>query len=375
MQELRDMAVSSLMGEALQADPETEVSKIIGMLKKNDAYEVFSIHAGRVLMATVRDLLNAKNLTARRLATVAQTAPKLSTQDKISNGVRILTDYRIRALPVMEKGSIVGALHAKNVAKAMQLSVPPNARVSSIMTPYPITISSGDSVLKARSLMLRRKIDQLPILKDGRLAGVSDSSAILFAMIPPERQSFAIDADAYDAVNRLDFPVDGIMDSTPLQVQPNDNIRHLIGQLLTTKTNYALVTWEHEIQGIVTLRDIVKILAEEQKQAPQLYMVGLPEDPFEAETAKTKFSRIVGTLSKSMDIVEARAKIKLLKAAKEKERNRYEVKVSIATPSEVHSFSDDGFSLADIFDELQQRIRRINVKRPKSRPTARRTSE
>ena len=124
----------------------------------------------------------------------------------------------------------------------------------------------------------------------------------------------------------------------------------------------------------MTLRDIVKILVEEPKQPPSTYIVGLPDDPFEAETAKTKFSRIISAISKSMDIVEARATIKILKTVREKERRRYEVKVSIVTHSNVYNFSKDGAQLSDIFDELQQRIRRINVKRSKIRPTQRKPS-
>jgi CBS domain-containing protein len=358
------------MGNALIADPGTEVSKVIGLLKKSDAYEVFYLQAGRALMATIRDLLNAKNLTTSKLENIANTVPKLSAEEKLGNAVRILSDYRIRALPVIEKGKIVGALHVKDVVEAME-PVVPNAKVSAIMTPHPITISSDDSVLKAKGLMLRRKIDHLPVLKNEKLVGMVDSSEILYATIPPERQSAAVGAKAVGTKRMLDYPVDGIMDTTPLEFELNDSIQKSVGQMLKMRANAALVTWAHELQGIVTLRDIVKILVEEPKQPPSTYIVGLPDDPFEAETAKTKFSRIISTISKSMDIVEARATIKILKTLREKERRRYEVKVSIATRSNVYNFSKDGAQLSDIFDELQQRIRRINVKRPKIRPTQR----
>lgn len=374
MQELKNLAVGTIMGEALLADPETELSKVIGMLKTNDAYEVFSIQAGKVLMATVRDLLNAKNLATSKLATVSNTVPKFSPEDKLGNAVRVLSEYRIRALPVVEKGKVIGALQLKGVAKAMQ-SFPLNGKVASIMTSHPITINSDDTALKAKNLMLRRKIDHLPVIKKDELAGIVDSSAILYATRTPERQPVAWGASTFEMKRTLNFPVDGIMNAHPLEFEPSDSLQKIIGQMLQMKASAALVTWTHEVHGIVTFRDIVKVLAEETKQAPQMYIVGLPDDPFEAETAKTKFSRIVFTLSKSMNIVEARAKIKILKASKEKERRRYQVLVTIATLSNTYNFSKDGFQLSDIFDELQQRIKRINVKRPKIRPTSRKVSE
>ncbi len=375
MQDLKNTAVDTLMSDALLTDPETELSKVIGMLKKNEAYEVFSVQADKVSMATVRDLLNAKNIITSRLSTVSNTVPKLSPEDKLGGAVRILSQYRIRALPVVQKGKVVGALKIIDIAKAMESSVQSNAKVSSIMTPNPITIKSTDSALKAKSLMLRRKIDHLPIMKDGELVGIITSNAILYATRPPERQPASSGSGTFAMKRTMNFPVDEIMDAHPLEFAPNDSLQKLIGEMLKMRVNAALVTWSHELHGIATFRDIVKILAEEGKQEPNMYIVGLPDDPFEAETAKTKFSRIIAVLSKSLGIVEARAKIKMQKASKESERRRYEVMISIVTLSKVYNFSREGFQLSDIFDQLQQSIRRINVKKPKTKPTVRKMSE
>ena len=374
MQELKNIAVSAFMSEALLTDPETELSKVIGMLKKNNAYEVFSMQAGKISMITVRDLLNAKNLTTK-LSTVSASVPKLSPDDKVGTAVRILSGYRIRSLPIVQKGKIAGALRIKDIAKAMQDTMPSNAKVSSIMTPNPITIESADTVLKAKNLMLRRKIDHLPIMKNGKLAGIVDSNSILYATRPPESQAVGLGSRGFTVKKTLNFPVDEIMTARALEFAPNDSLQKVIVEMLETGANAALITWLNELHGIATLRDVVKVLAEEAKQEPQMYIVGLPDDPFEAETAKMKFSKIIAALSKSMEIVEARAKIKMQKASKDRERRRYQVMVSIATLSNIHNFSKEGFQLSDIFDQLQQSIRRINVKKPKTKPTARKMSE
>ncbi|MBM3898440.1 MAG: CBS domain-containing protein [Thaumarchaeota archaeon] len=345
------------------------------MLKKNDSYEIFSVQAGKVLMVTVRDLLNAKNLSTSRFSTIAAVVPKLSPDDRLGSVVRILSEYRIRALPVVQKGKVEGALKIRDIVKMMQDSMSSSVKVSAIMTPNPITIDSGDTALKAKNLMLRRKIDHLPIMRNGKLAGIVDSDSILYAIRSPERQPVAWGSSTFEMKRTLNFPVDEIMSGHALEVAPNDSLQKLIAEMLKAGTNAALVTWAHELQGIVTFRDVVKILAEKSKQEPQVYIVGLPDDPFESETAKTKFSRIVATLSKSMRIIEARAKIKMQKTSKDRERRRYQVMVSIATVNNIYNFSREGFQLSDIFDQLQQSIKRINVKRPKTKPTARKMSE
>ena len=53
------------------------------------------------------------------------------------------------------------------------------------MTPDPITADSSDTAAKARSVMMRRKIDQLPILEVKKLVGVITSDAIVFSMLLP----------------------------------------------------------------------------------------------------------------------------------------------------------------------------------------------
>jgi CBS domain-containing protein len=363
------------MSDVLLVDPETELSKVIGALKKNNSYEIFSTHADKVLMVTVRDLLNVKNLSTSRFSNIATVVPKLSPNDKLSSAVRILSEYRIRALPVVQRGKVEGALKIRDIVKMMRDVMPSNAKASSIMTPNPITINSGDSALKAKNLMLRRKIDHLPIMRNGKLAGILDSESILYATRPPERQPVAWGSSTFEMKRTLNFPVDEIMSVHALEFAPNDPLQKLITEMLKARANAALITWSHELQGIVTFRDVVKTIAEKSRQEPQVYIVGLPDDPFESETAKTKFSRIVATLSKSMKIVEARAKIKMQKTAKDVERRRYQVMVSIATLSNVYNFSREGFQLSDIFDQLQQSIKRINVKRPKTKPTARKISE
>ena len=89
-------------------------------------------------------------------------------------------------------------------------------------------------------------------------------------------------------------------------------------------------------------------------------MVGLPEDPFEAEAAKNKFVRSVNTLMKSyLDVIEARAKIKFSPKSPKKERRRYEVNVIIKTREGIRVFQDSGWDLPDIFDSIGLRIRRI----------------
>jgi hypothetical protein len=92
-----------------------------------------------------------------------------------------------------------------------------------------------------------------------------------------------------------------------------------------------------------------------------VYMIGLPDDPFEAEAAKIKFERTVNTLRKSLpSMIEARSNIKI-------SGNRYEVSVNVRTPKESFHYKGDGWELPAIFDEISNSMKKSILRRKRSK--------
>jgi len=113
----------------------------------------------------------------------------------------------------------------------------------------------------------------------------------------------------------------------------NDSLHSVVGLMLNSGSSYSVIELLGEVQGIITYRDIVSLLGEKvgEEDIPA-FIIGLPEDPFDAELAKSKFVNIVRLLRKTTlpEIEEARCHIKLRDI--EGERRRYEVDVNIITP-------------------------------------------
>jgi ribosome-associated translation inhibitor RaiA len=121
-----------------------------------------------------------------------------------------------------------------------------------------------------------------------------------------------------------------------------------------------------ELQGIITYRDCVKLLAKPAETSLPISIVGLPDDPFEAEAAKRKFETVVKRLARSLpDLLEARSVIKT--SERTGQRHRYEVEVELITPRKTTSFSTSGWSLPEVFDELSDRIKRVTTKKRERR--------
>jgi len=363
MEAVKKLEVGGLQTPANTVSPSSSVSKILGIFKDLPLYEVFLTVGDKVGMITMRDILGVSNLTSRKTSSLITYVPKLSPQSRVGEVARIMTEYRVRALPVVEGDNITGVVTSLSIIEAAQKSLP-ELKAKHVMTAQPITIFENDKAAKARNIMVRRKVDHLPVMSMGKkLNGILASSNLVLSMIPPEAAELG--AMGVEAKRRFDFPVKDIMDLNVSVCNLNDKLSRVLNRFLEKKQSYLAVTLWDELQGIITHRDAVKLIAEpfEKAEVP-VYMVGLPEDPFEAEVAKTKFIKTVNMLQKSLTYIEeARSIIKRSAPTEKKERIRYEVKVAIKTPRRGYNFSETGWDLLQIYDQLSNRMKRIVTKK------------
>ena len=106
------------------------------------------------------------------------------------------------------------------------------------------------------------------------------------------------------------------------------------------------------------------------------FIIGLPEDVFEADLAKSKFANTVTFLKKIIpDLEEARCRMKRVHGAAKK--GRYEVDVSIKTLHKRYTYSNSGWDLAQIFDEMSESLKKrfAQHKQPKNKSSARQPTD
>jgi predicted transcriptional regulator len=240
-------------------------------------------------------------------------------------------------------------------------------RASDIMTSHPILVGAKDRAATAKGIMVRHKVDHLPVMQENRLVGILTSAHIVRAKLPSEkigRRSIGI-----DKIVRLDFPVMGIADRNVVTSNAYDTLQSVTSLIIDTNSTYSIVKVGDEVQGIITYRDIVALLQEKVEEDVPAFIVGLPDDPFDAELAKSKFTSIVKLLKKaSPEIEEARCNMKIKDVGGE--RRQYEVDVNVITPYERTTYTNMGWDLAKMFDQMSDSLK----KRLAHRKTRRRES-
>ena len=111
--------------------------------------------------------------------------------DSVAHAREVMEQHRVNQLPVVVNNRLVGIVTDRDLRDAtpsMAETVPaldPGATaritVESVMTPAVLTVTPIDPLQRAAAIMRRERIGALPVLHDGRLAGIITRSDILEA--------------------------------------------------------------------------------------------------------------------------------------------------------------------------------------------------
>jgi CBS domain-containing protein len=122
----------------------------------------------------------------------------ITPQTTLPEVSRLMREYKIRRLPVINKGKLVGIVTLGDVREAK----PSDASVLSIyevnylldkltakefMTQNPMTISPDATIAEAARLMFEHKIGGLPVVEDSELVGmITETDFCRLLMSQPE---------------------------------------------------------------------------------------------------------------------------------------------------------------------------------------------
>lgn len=356
---IRGVRVRNLMDPPIIISMNEPPSKIISDLVETNSYDIFIELSGKIAALTIRDIIGIKDIKTTRPSLVGKIVPELTRDSVIGEAARIMSHYRMRTLPVVHNGKIEGQVSAKRIVELISKHLAENklrVLASNLMTSDPIVIDSHKSVSSARSIMKRRRIDHLPVVDNGRLVGIITSSDIMKVMLPSERigkKSVGIDK----AEDRFSIEVSGLANDDVITANVDESLQVVCERMLSAGSTYCIIKVWDEIQGIITYRDIVALLGEKMEENIPMFIVGLPDEPFDAELAKSKFTNITRFIRKiHPDIEQARCHIKLRSV--QGARKRYEIDVHIISPHGNISYTNIGWDLAKLFDEMTDSLKK-----------------
>ena len=115
-------------------------------------------------MTTVKKIIDQKSKTIYSVRSI----------DPVENVLKIMRDFRVRAVLVVEDGELKGIVSQGDCA--IKVLLPNNnaseVLVSAIMTPNPLTVKLSNSVEECMAIMVHKHIRHLPVLEGNKVVGV-----------------------------------------------------------------------------------------------------------------------------------------------------------------------------------------------------------
>ncbi|HEY7518834.1 MAG TPA: CBS domain-containing protein [Methylomirabilota bacterium] len=106
----------------------------------------------------------------------------LTSDASLAEARRLLDQHRIRHVPVVRDGRLVGIVSDRDLRSAHATDAR-HATVDSVMTPAPITIGPRTRIEDAARLLVARKIGGLPVVDGDELVGIVTGDDLLRALI------------------------------------------------------------------------------------------------------------------------------------------------------------------------------------------------
>jgi acetoin utilization protein AcuB len=135
----------------------------------------------------------------RRLATVAVLLVQdfmkgevltLSPDASAFDALRLCHDRRIRHIPIVEDGRLVGIISDRDILAAspplgdrQRVDVLKGTRLGDVMAREVVTTYPQDTLVHAAQVMYERKIDSLPVMAEEELVGIVTSSDVMRALV------------------------------------------------------------------------------------------------------------------------------------------------------------------------------------------------
>lgn len=366
LRDIQSTKIKSLISKATVIEPSDTLSNVIGKITKNNSYDVFSLNGKSTLSTNIRTLLNAKNITTMKVESFLYPIPYLTPNDSIQKAANIISHYRIREVPVVQKNKIIGVVTAQRILKLLSSKDNKWIKANLIYTQNPIIISSEESLSNARRIMTTKRIDHLPVMNQGKIKQVLTSAHLLEFILPEERQGKK--SMGSKTVHKLESRIGNVGSTRIPQCSPNDDLNKILNLMLKTNTSCCLVNLWDNLQGIITFRDILELLASKIETPIPLYIVGLPEDQKNVTLISKKFENTLKRVQNVYsEIQEARVSIKQQRTGNKKE-GKYEVSIMITTPHHAPMiYNSVGFDLSEVLEELSNKLHHTLSKRAKNR--------
>ncbi len=192
-----------------------------------------------------------------QVSTLMTVGPQTVDADSsLDRAMELMDEHGIRHLPVVRGDELLGVISDRDLLEAtgwlhprqLEALEAPLKTVGQLLTGDIDTLTSDSDLGAALDLFVTHRVGSLPVLEDGKLAGILTEMDVLRAYIDGTRRS-EIPRDA-------DHPVRDTMTPDPVTIAPSVGGQEVAAQFADLRIHHLPVVESGDLVGIVSDRDI-----------------------------------------------------------------------------------------------------------------------
>jgi CBS domain-containing protein len=368
--------------EFIRVSKEDTVSGLIGKFVQTGQSTGFVFDGDTFLgITTMRHMLKTKMASHEiKVEKFVWHVPPVYKEDDLLDIATAMFHSASRALPVMEKDQLVGAVYAEDVIEHIK-DIPElkEKKVKDIRHPEVHVVGEKDRIGKAFEIMFEQDIGRLPVVdEEGKLTGVLSFTDIAkkFLLHPAVREhAFSPEASIELKGTRgfkseldkmLALPVKSF--DTHLDIvttSEDEKITVLADKMKKADVYNAVLTEDDKPFGIVTMRDLLEaMMSLKGEEIKNIRFTGLDElqdlAPYTVYYVKklaSYYAEKVAYLIKNINEVSVHFK----EYAKEGKQHKYSVNVKVAAPTAIINSTkavdwDIARTMHKAFKDVEKRI-------------------
>ena len=192
-----------------------------------------------------------------KVKTLMRPAPKVSPKITLSKAAKLMIESGVRQLPVFEKNKLLGFVTDENIIHGAVTQEWGNTAIGKIMTKAPHTIEANRSIGAVLSLLREQGISHVPVLDNGKLAGIISIQDILEHVFQPQRRQ-TLGEIVGEKVPLISVPAKGIMRKPVITVSAEASLRDAEKKMHKFGISCLVITEKEKLAGIVTKLDFLE---------------------------------------------------------------------------------------------------------------------
>lgn len=213
-------------------------------------------------------------------------AATVGPEDSIADAARIMLEHRVSGLPVVDgQGGLVGIVTERDLLRRAEIGTEHRRprwlemwvgtgelaeeyvrahgrRIGDVMTRKVVSVDTDTPLDEVVTLMEREGLKRLPVIRDGRIAGIVSRANLVLALSRriPESPP-VLDDDLSIRRHILDeIAGNGWAPSAIIQVDVSDGVVELSGSVLDERVRQAIAVAARNVPGVAEVKDNLTVM-------------------------------------------------------------------------------------------------------------------